>query len=84
MEEKLEVKKIKLFTRTVCPKCILVKQMMTMAEVEFETVNIDHDEKAKQEVLNQGFLTTPVVFYDGKYYGDNSSIQQLISEVASS
>lgn len=75
---------MKLFTRTVCPKCVLVKTMMSEAKVDFDVVNIDNDEDARNELKEQGFMSVPVLFKDGNYYADIPSIQQIVSEVSNS
>lgn len=65
---------MKLFTRTVCPKCMLVKMELDSAGHEYEIINIDHDEKAKQEIVNNGYMTVPVLQYEDTFIGDEKAI----------
>lgn len=71
-----------LYTRTVCPKCTLVKTLLSSAGVEFETVNLDVDEKAENELQEKGFMALPIALDNGEYYADIPSIQALIATKA--
>ena len=57
---------MKLYTKTVCGKCLFVKSQLQSKGFEYKEVNLDHDEKAKQKVLDAGFMTAPVLEVDGK------------------
>lgn len=70
---------ITLYTRTVCPKCMLVKTLLDGAEVPYKTVNLDFDEKAESELKEKGFMGLPIALDDGEYYADIPSIQALIA-----
>ena len=39
---------MKLYTKTICPKCLLVKSELQRAGLEADIINIDEDEQAKQ------------------------------------
>ena len=69
---------MKLYTKTVCPKCMWVKSEMQRAGLEVETINIDHNEEAKQKVLNNGFLSVPVLEFEGELLGD---VKEIISKI---
>lgn len=71
-----------LYTRTVCPKCTLIKTLLDSAEVAYEQVNLDFDEKAEAELKEKGFMGLPIVLDEGQYYADVSSIQALIAQKA--
>lgn len=77
-----------LYTKTVCPKCMLVKQLFNSAGVEYTTVNVEEEndeaKKALQTIKNEGFMALPVALYDGKYIADVKEIQTLIPEVLES
>ncbi|UZN00624.1 glutaredoxin [Lysinibacillus sp. MHQ-1] len=47
---------MKLYTKTICPKCLWVKSELQRAGLEAEIVNIDHDEQAKQTIIDAGFF----------------------------
>ncbi|MFJ7982366.1 glutaredoxin family protein [Lysinibacillus xylanilyticus] len=69
-----------LYTRTVCPKCMLVKTMLDGADVDYETVNLDFDLKAEEELKEKGFMGLPIALDAGEYYADIPAIQALIAE----
>lgn len=52
-----------LYTKTVCPKCMLVKSELNVAGLEgkYEIINIDKDEQAKEKIINAGFMSVPIL-----------------------
>lgn len=73
---------MKLYTKNICPKCMLIKTVLNGAGLEFETVNIDEDEKAKELVVSKGFMSVPILEVDGEFIGEVVQIQSKISELA--
>ena len=71
---------MKLYTKTICPKCLWVKSELDAANLNVEVINIDNDEAAKQKVLDAGFLSVPVLEIDGEWYAETTSIMDRISE----
>ncbi|MEL3961505.1 glutaredoxin family protein [Lysinibacillus endophyticus] len=69
---------MKLYTKTVCPKCLWIKSELIRAGIAFETINIDHDERAKEKILDAGFLTVPVIEMDGLFSGNLNDIMSKI------
>lgn len=73
---------IKLYTKTVCPKCMLVKTVLNGAGLEFETINIDENEKAKELAVSKGFMSVPILEVDGEFIAEVPQIQAKIVELA--
>lgn len=71
---------MKLYTKTICPKCLWVKSELDAANLQVEIINIDHNEAAKQTILEAGFLSVPVLEIDGEWYAETPSIMNRISE----
>ncbi|QCR34108.1 glutaredoxin [Lysinibacillus sp. SGAir0095] len=69
---------MKLYTKTICPKCMWVKSELQRAGLEVEVVNIDQDEEAKQTIIDAGFLSVPVLEFDGQLVGD---VQEIVSQI---
>ena len=69
---------MKLYTKTICPKCLWVKSELERAGLDAEIVNIDHDEQAKQTIMDAGFLSVPVLAYNGTFIGD---VQEIVSQI---
>ncbi len=69
---------MKLYTKTICPKCMWVKSELQRVSLDVEIINIDHDEEAKQKILNEGFLSVPVLELNGELLGD---VKEIISKI---
>lgn len=71
-----------IYTRTVCPKCSLVKTLLDASNIEYEVVNLDNNIQAEEELKEKGFMSLPIVLDEGEYYSDLPSIQALIAQKA--
>ncbi|MDI7742722.1 glutaredoxin [Lysinibacillus fusiformis] len=69
---------MKLYTKTICPKCMWVKSELQRAGLEVEVVNIDVDEQAKKAIIDAGFLSVPVFEFEGRLIGD---VQEIVSQI---
>ena len=69
---------MKLYTKTICPKCIGVKAEFENKQVPVELINIDHDEAAKQKLLEHNILTVPVLEVNGQLVSDLNTIYATI------
>ncbi|MEW9577346.1 glutaredoxin domain-containing protein [Bacillus toyonensis] len=65
---------MKLYTKTICPKCLWVKSELQNANLEFDLINIEQDETAKEIILNAGFFSVPIIECEGKFIGDLQEI----------
>lgn len=72
---------MKLYTQTVCPKCMLVKNVVKMAgkEDEVEYVNLDEHENIREELKVKGFQSLPILEVNGDYVIDQSEIVSIIN-----
>ena len=73
---------MKLYTKTICPKCLWVKSELQAANITVEMINIDHDETAKEAVLNAGYMTVPVLEVNGEWFADTTSIIAQIEKLS--
>ena len=73
---------MKLYTKTICPKCLWVKSELQAANLTVEMINIDHDETAKEAVLNAGYMTVPVLEVNGEWFADTTSIIAQIEKLS--
>lgn len=69
---------MKLYTKTVCPKCMWVKSEIQRAELDVTEINIDKDEEGLKTVKDAGFLAVPVLEIDGELIGDINDIMERI------
>jgi len=61
---------MKLYTKTVCPKCMWIKSELQRAGLEANIVNVDHDEAAKERLLEAGVMSVPVLEVEGRFILD--------------
>jgi len=53
---------VTIYTVPGCPKCALLKRKATELGIEYE------ESQDVNEVVNAGFHSAPVMWYDGKFY----------------
>ena len=59
--------KVRLFTTPACPYCYTLKEFFKEKNIEFEEIDIAHDEKAKDELIKKsGKMEVPVVEIDNQ------------------
>lgn len=69
---------MKLYTKTICPKCFWVKSELQRAGLEVDVINIEQNEHAKKTILNAGFLSVPVLELEGQFIGD---VKEIVSQI---
>ncbi|MDM5332186.1 glutaredoxin [Ureibacillus composti] len=69
---------MKLYTKTICPKCLWVKSELQRAGIDAEVINIDHNEQARQAIVDAGFLSVPVLEKNGQFVGD---VKEIVSQI---
>ena len=72
---------LKLYTKTVCPKCVVAKMALTNNEVEFENINVDHNEEAKLKLKELGFMAVPIAEYNNKFYILPNQTDELLDDL---
>ncbi|MEK4284699.1 glutaredoxin family protein [Ureibacillus sp. FSL K6-0165] len=74
---------MKLYSKKVCPKCLLMKYELNQLgyEGKYEEILIDHNEEAKEKLLNAGFLSVPVIEIDGELMDNIENIKKFISRI---
>lgn len=77
--------KATVYTRTVCPKCMLIKMEVKNLGLEssVQFVNIDHDEEAKEKLIEQNFTTVPVLEISGEFISNEALIMERLQVVSS-
>ncbi|MFD0669899.1 glutaredoxin family protein [Cohnella sp. GCM10027633] len=69
---------MKLYTRTVCPKCMWIKSELQRAGAAVEIINVDHDEQAFERLVEAGAKSVPVLEIGGEFIFDtNEMVQRL-------
>lgn len=65
---------MKLYTKTVCPKCLWVKSELQRAGKDVDVINIDHDEAARERLIAAGLMSLPVLEIDGQFVSEAEHI----------
>ena len=73
---------MKLYTKTICPKCLWVKSELSQVGLEAEFINIDHDEQAMSKIKEAGFSSVPILEINGEFIGDVPTILNRIEQFA--
>lgn len=73
---------MKLYTKTVCPKCLYVKSELAQAGIEAEIVNLDHNQEAMQKVTEAGFSSVPILQINEELIGNVPAILERIGQMA--
>jgi glutaredoxin len=69
---------MKLYTRTVCPKCMWIKSEIQRAGVEVDIINVDHNAEAFERLVAAGAMSVPVMEVEGEFILDtNEMVKQL-------
>jgi glutaredoxin len=72
---------VTLYSKTVCPKCVVAKGILDENGIKYKVVNLDQDKESAVKLLSLGFMAAPIVEHDGKFFVNNSEIQELIEEL---
>jgi len=59
--------KVRVFSTSICPYCVALKEFLKERHIEFEEVDVTQDEIAQKEMIEKsGQMGVPVVEIDGK------------------
>lgn len=57
---------IKVFSKSNCPQCRMVKKFLNEHELDYNEVNIEEQPEAREYLMNMNLKTVPVTEVDGK------------------
>jgi glutaredoxin len=62
---------------------MLIKSELNVAGLEgqFETINIDQDNSAKEKIVNAGFMSVPILEVGGKLIHDFAEMNEYINKL---
>ena len=73
---------MKLYTKTVCPKCMWIKSELQRSNLDAELVNIDHDEEARERLIEAGIRSVPVLEVDGSFILDPDEMMKRMEQLS--
>lgn len=65
------MKKILVYSKDGCPQCDAAKGFLKSHGLEYNEVNISHDDEAKRNLIADGHRSVPQFYLDGKVLIDN-------------
>lgn len=60
--------KLTVYSKTVCPFCVNAKNYLKAKNIEFDEINIEQDEQAREFILSKGHRTVPQIYYNGDLF----------------
>ncbi len=70
--------KVVIYTTKYCPFCTSAKALLRSKHIDFEEIDVTHDEHLREEVTRlSGRRTVPQIFVDGKSVGGFDDIKEL-------
>lgn len=73
---------MKLYTKTICPKCLWVKSELKQANLTVEIINIDHEADGMNLIKAAGFTTVPVLENNGQWFAETAQIIEQIAALS--
>ena len=73
---------MKLYTKTVCPKCMWIKSEIQRSGADAEIVNVDRDEAARERLIEAGVMAVPVLEVDGRLILEPEEMMREMERIA--
>ena len=73
------MKKIIIYSSSICPYCVSAKRLLENLNLNFEEKSIDHDIKLKEEMLKKsnGRITVPQIFFGEIHIGGYDDLERI-------
>lgn len=56
------------YSKTVCPYCVQAKNYLKQNKIDFEEINIEKDDEARDFIMSQGHRTVPQIYLNGELF----------------
>ena len=57
-----------IYSKNNCPFCVMAKNYLQSKNINFQEINIEQDQEAREFIQRQGLRTVPQIFMDGKIF----------------
>ena len=73
---------LKIYSKTSCPHCDSAKQFLESKDIEFEVINIEKDNEAKEFLVGEGHRSVPQIYKDDELFveGGYSALIRLTED----
>lgn len=74
------MKKIIIYTTSICPYCDLAKNLLSRNNLQYEEINVE-DEQARNKMIEKagGRRTVPQIFFDGFHVGGYDDLCKFLN-----
>ena len=70
--------KIKIYSKTTCPACVMAKDIFDKKGVHYEEIILDNKPEETQELITKtGIKTVPQIFINDEFIGGCSDLMDL-------
>ena len=70
--------KIKIYSKTTCPACVMAKDILDKKGAQYEEIILDNKPEEIQELIARtGMKTVPQIFINGELIGGCSDLMEL-------
>lgn len=73
---------MKLYTKTVCPRCLWIKSEAERSGMEVEVIHIDHDPDARERLVKAGIMSVPALEADGQFLTHPEAIVERLGRAS--
>lgn len=73
---------MKLYTTTICPKCLFVKSEMARKGIEAEIINVEEDIEAYKFLEQQNITEAPVLMIEDRLIKDVYNILAELEKIS--
>lgn len=56
------------YTKNNCSFCMMAKSLLENKNIEFQTINIEENEDARDFIISEGHRTMPQIYENGELY----------------
>ena len=72
------MKKVTVYTTEYCPYCHRAKALLTRKKIDFQEVDITHDDAKREELEKKtGCMTVPMIFIGDEFIGGSDDLHAL-------
>lgn len=71
-------REITVYSKTVCPQCVKVKNELTLKGVKFREIKIDGNPEVAKWLIAQGHRQVPVVYVDGVHTNPTTITAEIV------
>lgn len=72
--------RVRMYTTTVCPFCVMAKRLLDRDGIAFEEINLSHEPERREALVREtGWRTVPMIFVDDELVGGYEDLAMLRS-----